>query len=266
MAKHSISHVVLKQKRSAAPSGTVYCYHCDHYKSPDEFTKNSRGINGLSANCKTCQAEMRSSPEYKVKQAKYDKARALKPDHKIKVAIRNKKYHQTPEYKQKKSIYDAKPERKRKVAAYNAQPEQKAKRAELRARPEEKAKHKAYMSAYELTPEQQKKKLEYNQAYNQSLTRKRDRAAWSRKRKYGVTQESYLALLENQNGVCAICKKPETVRRNGEILPLCVDHDHNTKAVRGLLCRACNSALGHFDDNIVNLSNAIDYLKRFNQK
>lgn len=279
MDSHSLPQSVVNQKRSSTPEGMAYCCRCDSYKSTSEFCVDKSKNNGLCIYCKTCQAikrntpenkaklaEYNARPERKAKQAEYAISRTLKPDYKIKAAIRNKKYHETPEYKKKKSIYNAQPERRKKISAYNARPEQKAKRAELRARPEEKEKQKMYMSTYKLTPEQQEKKLEYNRAYNQSLARKRDKAAWDRKRKYGVTQEIYLALLESQNGACAICKKPETVKRNGEILPLCIDHDHDTKAVRGLLCRACNSALGHFDDSISNLSSAIDYLKRSNQK
>lgn len=49
---------------------------------------------------------------------------------------------------------------------------------------------------------------------------------------YGITKEQYLVMLTKQNGCCAICGKGK---------PLVVDHDHKTKAVRGLLCKQCNS-------------------------
>jgi hypothetical protein len=39
-----------------------------------------------------------------------------------------------------------------------------------------------------------------------------------------------------------------------------VDHNHMTGKVRGLLCHHCNVGIGHFEDNIVLLSNAITYL------
>ncbi|WP_225102842.1 endonuclease domain-containing protein [Streptomyces sp. CoH27] len=41
-----------------------------------------------------------------------------------------------------------------------------------------------------------------------------------------------------------------------------VDHCHRTSKVRGLLCRACNLGIGHFDDNLDVLRNAIVYLQR----
>lgn len=43
---------------------------------------------------------------------------------------------------------------------------------------------------------------------------------------------------------------------------ICVDHDHKTNVVRGVLCRPCNLAIGHAKDSIVRLKNMIDYLNR----
>lgn len=78
------------------------------------------------------------------------------------------------------------------------------------------------------------------------------------KQNYNLTHEEWLKINESQNGVCAICKKPEM--RRGR--PLSVDHDHQTGKIRGLLCSNCNTALGLLRDSIPNLSEAIDYLKR----
>lgn len=59
-------------------------------------------------------------------------------------------------------------------------------------------------------------------------------------------------LSEKQNGMCAICKKePPT---------LALDHCHDTGTIRGMLCFGCNVGLGHFQDNVEYLKNAIDYL------
>ena len=81
------------------------------------------------------------------------------------------------------------------------------------------------------------------------------------KRRNGITQQDYQALLDGQGGVCAICKQPENYTRNGEVCRLCVDHDHDTAQIRGLLCRACNKALGLMKDNPVRLLSAAEYLK-----
>lgn len=75
---------------------------------------------------------------------------------------------------------------------------------------------------------------------------------------YGITVEEYEALLEVQNGLCAICKQPEVVPDRN----LAVDHDHDTQRVRGLLCTACNRGIGCLQDDPEILQAAIDYLKR----
>lgn len=63
-------------------------------------------------------------------------------------------------------------------------------------------------------------------------------------RNFRLTVEQYDAMLTAQNGVCAICCKPET--RKG--YNLAVDHDHETGRVRGLLCKRCNRVLGFLSE------------------
>lgn len=84
---------------------------------------------------------------------------------------------------------------------------------------------------------------------------------------YGVTLEAYRAMDEEQGGVCAICKRPETVKnaRTGLVWKLAVDHNHETGAVRGLLCSKCNSLLGDAEDSIERLQAAIDYLRKYGE-
>jgi hypothetical protein len=66
----------------------------------------------------------------------------------------------------------------------------------------------------------------------------RESTAWYFiKRKYGLTPEAYVTLLQRQNNVCGICQTPKSERK------LVVDHDHLDGHVRGLLCHACNSML-----------------------
>lgn len=74
------------------------------------------------------------------------------------------------------------------------------------------------------------------------------------RKSYGIGLAEYDALLERQDGKCAICN---TLPDRG----LCVDHCHNSKAVRGLLCHSCNRALGMFDDNPLRLEAAAAYVR-----
>jgi hypothetical protein len=58
-------------------------------------------------------------------------------------------------------------------------------------------------------------------------------------RRYGLTIARYEEMLEGQRGVCAICDGLPS----GKNKSLCVDHDHETGAVRGLLCHRCNALI-----------------------
>lgn len=62
------------------------------------------------------------------------------------------------------------------------------------------------------------------------------------------------------NGTCDICGKPESSKH----FLLSIDHDHKTNKIRGILCNACNKALGGFQDDVQYLKNAIKYLKENN--
>lgn len=81
-----------------------------------------------------------------------------------------------------------------------------------------------------------------------------------RERKFGVTSEYYSQMLREQNGVCAICGKPETATRLGVVKSLSVDHCHATGRIRGLLCSDCNTGIGKLKDDVKILQNAIQYL------
>jgi Recombination endonuclease VII len=78
------------------------------------------------------------------------------------------------------------------------------------------------------------------------------------KNNFGMTEEEYGKLLNQQAGVCAICRRKCVSGRR-----LAIDHDHTTKKVRGLLCMKCNRSLGGFDDDPQLLVRAIDYLLEF---
>lgn len=78
---------------------------------------------------------------------------------------------------------------------------------------------------------------------------------------YGIAREEYEEMDCAQSGVCAICEQPETrLHRSGKVKALSVDHDHDTGAVRGLLCSACNTAIGLLGDDPDRLVAAAFYL------
>lgn len=81
------------------------------------------------------------------------------------------------------------------------------------------------------------------------------------KSKYGISLATYLEMLEKQEGKCAICRSVDPGRKGVDTF--CIDHNHLTGEVRGLLCAKCNSGLGHFLDKPHNLEAALEYLKKY---
>lgn len=80
------------------------------------------------------------------------------------------------------------------------------------------------------------------------------------KHSYGVTLEQWNTMFEAQKGCCAICRKHASEIKRG----LAVDHNHETGAVRALLCLPCNTALGMFAEDLSTLTAAIEYLRTHN--
>jgi Recombination endonuclease VII len=70
---------------------------------------------------------------------------------------------------------------------------------------------------------------------------------------YGMTEETYDAMVISQDGLCPICRR--------EMIECHIDHDHDTGRVRKLLCGPCNRGLGQFRDDIPLMLAAIEYLK-----
>jgi hypothetical protein len=77
----------------------------------------------------------------------------------------------------------------------------------------------------------------------------RQRDAHLRRTYDGFSDDDYQHLFELQRGLCASCGNSETVRHYGKLAPLATDHNHATGHVRGLLCQACNRALGLLRDD-----------------
>lgn len=86
---------------------------------------------------------------------------------------------------------------------------------------------------------------------------------WNLRKKYGLSAEQYNDMLKTQNGLCPIGNHPlsEIDPATGQPIKVCVDHDHLTGNVRGILCDRHNKMLGMAQDEIGDLEDAIAYLK-----
>lgn len=105
--------------------------------------------------------------------------------------------------------------------------------------------------------------------YHKSEVRRQKQQAAYVVRKYGLSMDLLKAMLESQNGRCAICRKiwaeckaAKRVRHGAMFLHyLYVDHDHQSGRVRGLLCNACNTAIGRLEEDPSRFDAAASYLK-----
>ncbi len=101
--------------------------------------------------------------------------------------------------------------------------------------------HPGYWKEYRDPAEHRKAQLEY----------------WNRDgkyKRYGITAVQYVEQVHAQESKCAICQD--------FVDPPHVDHCHETKRVRGLLCGKCNRGLGMFSDSPEKLRAAADYLEK----
>lgn len=76
---------------------------------------------------------------------------------------------------------------------------------------------------------------------------------------FHIDLEQFQQLSRIQKGLCAVCKRKPTGKR----WRLCVDHNHKTGKIRGLLCIKCNAALGQLDENVSFMKNLITYIRRY---
>ena len=79
---------------------------------------------------------------------------------------------------------------------------------------------------------------------------------------YGISLLQYSDLLAAQHGVCAVCHEPETETRHGKVRQMCVDHNHTTGQIRGLICSHCNLAIGYLHDSPARALAIASYLER----
>ena len=84
------------------------------------------------------------------------------------------------------------------------------------------------------------------------------------KKKYGIDEIAFYAMMEEQGGVCAVCANQETALRPRGMTArdLAVDHCHKTGKVRGLVCSSCNLLIGKYEANPDLLESLVAYMHR----
>lgn len=181
------------------------------------------------------------SVEQKAQRAAYQRAYRLDPIHKAKAQARERDYrerHREEQAAHSKSYYAAHKEEARIKAKERREQHPEINRNKCRAY---RASHLEEMKA--------KSRAYYAQNREKRLIE-------GKLQKYGISREDLSALFEGQSRRCAICG---TDKFNG--VGPCIDHDHASGAVRGILCVSCNSVLGHAKDNQDILRAAIKYLQ-----
>ena len=79
---------------------------------------------------------------------------------------------------------------------------------------------------------------------------------------YGISLPEFTEMLARQGGGCAICGRKVDNHKNGKKRRMCVDHDHETGLMRGILCTRCNTGIGMFANDEKLLRRAIKYLQK----
>jgi len=105
-----------------------------------------------------------------------------------------------------------------------------------------------------------KEKIKKNRKEYRLKNKQKSKEYWLKKA-YGLTFKQYEDMIKNQNYKCFICTKE--FNNMNPSLKACVDHDHETGQIRSILCKRCNSALGHCSENIITISNMKKYLYKY---
>jgi hypothetical protein len=255
------------------------CKACDLTKEISEFAKKPDNKDGLSSNCRDC-VNLRQRQRYEKavmpltslkkqqKQIIREQVRAtgLKTCNGCKI-IKDKSMF----YKSRSSPDGVIARCKDCTIILENTPERKALRLSYRNDPEIAERRRAYNREYNKKPEAKA----YDKAYQKSYARRvylcsRNRIISQRNRLWisqGIknvdgTQFSFIdyeILLLRFDGVCGSCGTDGTVRHR----PLCVDHDHETGVVRGILCKKCNAAFGILGDSPAMVQGLSNYARMY---
>lgn len=228
------------------------CNVCKQQKPLDEFHRSSSSPDGRQYRCKPCAIAA---------------ARQRAKDNPEAAREADRRYRQTDKYKANRKQRREGPQRerileqKRESWARHSEANSQRLREARQTDPERFTGY--YRNRYTAHRENI---LERNREWadsNREKVRAR-RRLWA----FGLTPEEFERKLQEQEGRCDICgiemhlaadrNKDGSLKTNG----ICIDHDHGTGVVRGLLCSRCNKGLGHFKDDLARLRAAVDYLTK----
>ena len=135
---------------------------------------------------------------------------------------------------------------------------------------EKKARRRAYMRVYWHRPKNREKRKVYRRQpriknqrntylrayYRANKEKIRDR---KKTKKHGLTLEEFNTILKAQDGKCAVCRTTDW----GLVGP-CVDHNHKTGEIRGILCSGCNTAEGLLKGDPIRAKALAVYMEKHN--
>lgn len=215
------------------------CSKCGEEKAEAEFNKRSDRRGRFKSQCKLCEREGGRIANRKHRASNREKILKRRKE----VRRRNlKKYR-------KKGREDARKNRPARKAYEDKTRERRNMLARLRHTRNPECRRKISRRHYKNMRKSKKKIAERNLKQKEHYRRSPEARL---RRLYKLTLEQFDEMILNQGGMCAICSKS---------CKLVVDHDHESKKVRGLLCPTCNQGIGLLRDSSAVAQLAANYLK-----
>lgn len=110
---------------------------------------------------------------------------------------------------------------------------------------------RARLKSYNASPQAKARKASYKKSYTGQRAGKHERLS----RKYAMSIDDFEAMWADQGGVCITCST------SLDDVKACVDHDHDTGRVRGILCHNCNVSAGLLKDSPRIAASLSEYLR-----
>lgn len=110
---------------------------------------------------------------------------------------------------------------------------------------------RARLQAYNASAQTKERKARYKKSDAGQRAGKHERLG----RKYGMSIDDFDGMWASQDGVCVTCSA------SLDDVKACVDHDHYTGRVRGILCHNCNVSAGLLKDSSHIAASLSEYLR-----